>query len=154
MKTILLPLQFDSNTISTLENAKPIAKEMDASLILLHVVSKQPYDNGTFSHGTDVLGQVRREAQLLLEQFSRQAFSQGIRTRTMVVEGNAAELILNTARQSNADMIVMGRPGTSDPKTRETVLSSAPCPVLTLENRLAKTATKAKAGHRSLLAAA
>lgn len=131
MKTILIPLTLDSQMLSVFEYAEPIAKEMDASLLLLHVVKKQSYDNGTFSPKTDVYQRVTQEARMILEHLARQAIVHGIRAKVMVTDGTPADVILDTAKSIKADLILMGRPCSNQNCTSERVLSSALCPVLT-----------------------
>lgn len=131
MKSILLPLHLDATTLGVLDYAEPMAAEMGASLTLLHVLSKQSYDNGTFSPGTPVHEKVFHEAQIILEQFSRRAISHGIRVKTLILDGNPAQVILEMAKKTQASLIIMHSLSGKDGFSNEEVLDSAPCPVLT-----------------------
>ncbi len=130
MKTILLPLDLGSNTLSLFEYAEPLAKSMDATLLLLHVVRKQSYDNGTFSPKTDVHECVLQQSRMILEQLSQRAIRHGIRAKTMILDGDPAATILNTAKETRAEMIIV-RSACGDAQCTSTkVLASASCPVL------------------------
>ncbi len=131
MKTILVPLTLDSQMLSVFEYAEPVAKEMDACLLLLHVVKKQSYDNGTFSPQTDVHQRVTQEARMILEHLARQAITHGIRTKIMITDGKPADSILSVAKSAKVNIILMGRPCGNKNCTSEMVLSTATCPVLT-----------------------
>ena len=132
MKTILLPIKLGNNTLGLFQNAQSIASEKNASLILLHVIRKQPYDNGTFSPDTDIHHQVVREAKMILEQLSRSAIRNGILARVMVVDGNPAEQIVNVAKKNRVDLILIDSPCGKHGCISEQVLTSSPCSVLTL----------------------
>jgi nucleotide-binding universal stress UspA family protein len=130
MKTILLPLDINSNTIQLFDYAEPIAAEFNACLLLLHIVKKQSYDNGTFSPHTDVHGRVTQESRIILEQLSRKAIIHGIRTKIVIADGNPSEVILDTARKAGADMILVSRTNPSEESISLEILAAAPCPIL------------------------
>ncbi len=134
MKTILLPLNIDANTMALFEYAQPIAAEMDASLLLLHVVRKQSYDNGTFAPDTDVHQRMVQEARMILEQLARKAITHGIRARVLVLDGHPSKAILDTAKKTKADMILLSRVCGKPDCTTEQVMDAATCPVLTMRN--------------------
>jgi nucleotide-binding universal stress UspA family protein len=130
MKTILLPLDLNSNTINLFDYAEPIAAEFNACLLLLHVIKKQSYDNGTFSPHTDVHSRVSQESRIILEQLSRKAIMHGIRTKIIISDGNPSDVILDTARKSHADIILVSRTNEREHRLSTEILASAPCPVL------------------------
>jgi len=130
MKTILLPLDLNSNTINLFNYAQPIAAEFNACLLLLHIIKKQSYDNGTFSPQTDVHSRVTQESRIILEQLSRKAITHGIRTKIIIKDGDPSEVILDTARKAGADMILVSRTNEKESQISLQVLSSASCPVL------------------------
>jgi len=131
VKTILIPLDLGADTLALVNYAVPIAAQANATLLLLHVIRKQPYDNGTFSPETAVHQRMKQEAEIILEQFSRQTFSKGVRSKVLVQDGNPADTIVQCAKNRQADLIVMQRACGHETCTSEKVLQTAPCPVLT-----------------------
>lgn len=117
-----------------LDYALEVARESAASLILLHVISKQPYDNGTFEPDTAIHQQLCHEANIILQQLSRHTIVHGIRSKVMVTSGTAAAKIIEIAKNLQASMIVLSRSCGQPGGTTENVLRSAHCPVLTWED--------------------
>jgi len=136
MKTILIPLDLGVHTLSLLDYTVPMAAQANATLLLFHVIRRQPYDNGTFEPKTEVHQRMKQEAEIILNQLSRQTLERGVRSRVLVQDGscNPAEAIVQCAKNIRADMIVMPRARGSDSCTSEKVLQSAPCPVLAWTN--------------------
>lgn len=131
MKAILVPVNLRANTGPVMDFAVSVAAEQGASLLLLHVIRKQPYDNGTFEPDTAVHQQLCREARVILEQLSRQTIIRGIRSRIMVASGVPSDVIVRCARDIHAEMIAM-ECGCGDAAcTTEQVMRIAPCPVMT-----------------------
>lgn len=146
MKTILLPLDLNANMKNLFDYAEPIAAELNAQLLLLHVIKKQSYDNGTFSPHTDVHNRVSQESRIILEQLSRKAILRGIRTRIVIMDGDKAEAILATAQKSNVDMILLSSTNKAENQLSSKILAKADCPILNWQGpeqkRPAKTAVK------------
>ena len=132
MKTILVPLALDSTTLPLLRYSEPIARDMGASLVLLHVVPKQAYDNGTFSPEAKVHESVVAQTRQVLERLSHRVMQSGIRNRVMILDGDPADTIVRTARDTRADIIVLSRACGEAHCTSARVLAEAPCPVLSL----------------------
>lgn len=134
MKTILVPLNIDANTMALFEYARPVAAEMEASLLLLHVVRKQSYDNGTFAPDTDVHQRMVQEARMILEHLARKAVTHGIRAKVMILDGDPSKTILDTAKKMKADMILLTRACGKVDCTTEQVMDAATCPVMTMRS--------------------
>jgi hypothetical protein len=131
MRTILVPIDLGANTSPILDYAVSVAAQNGASLLLLHVIHKQPYDNGTFEPDTAVHRQLRHEAQVILEQLARQTIVRGIRSRVLVNSGVPADVIVRCARENRAEMIVMEPACDEATCTSRQVQQAAPCPILT-----------------------
>lgn len=84
----------------------------------------------------EVLVKRGEEATAYVEE---QAHKAGLKVRSVIVEGNAADQILKTAREESADLIVMGTLGSSGisrfliGSTAEKVVRHSPIPVLTVK---------------------
>lgn len=80
-----------------------------------------------------------REARAAIEKIIRENVPKGVAAEAHVFTGNAVENIINFARDTNADLLVMcthGRSGLSHVlmgSTAEAVVRRSPCPVLTLK---------------------
>jgi nucleotide-binding universal stress UspA family protein len=141
MKTILLPLNLDANTLALFKYAQPMAAKLNASLVLLHVVKTQSYDTRRISPKTEVHAQIAQEAKVVLEHMSRRALVDGIRSKVIVLSGDPAEVILNTARAGKVDMILLG--GSRETKVTSQILAEAPCAVLNVMGNGAGVAVEA-----------
>ena len=130
MKTILLPIRLSSNTLSLLRCAERMCSEMEASLLFLYIVPKQNYDNGTFAPNTEVHQRVVQEAKVILEQLSRKAITNGIRSRIVVMDGSPADTILQVARQARASMVILEKTAWLHDEVAERLIKQATCPVL------------------------
>jgi nucleotide-binding universal stress UspA family protein len=138
VKAILLPLNLGPRTLGQFEEGLRFAKQMCAPLILLHVVRKQSYDNGTFSAGTEVHDRVVQEARMILEQLSRKAICSGITSKIMILDGNPAQVILETAQKTATQMILLGTSCNNERFISTRILEEAPCPVVTSQNHPAE----------------
>ena len=131
MKTILIPLDLGADTLALVNYAVPIAAQANATLLLLHVIRKQPYDNGTFSPETAVHQRMKQEAEINHETIARETLRHEILTKFLTYDGNPADAIIQCAKNRQADLIVMQRACGHETCTSEEVLRTAPCPVLT-----------------------
>lgn len=130
MKTILLPLKLDQHAISLFQYAEPIAADLDATLMILHVIAKQTYDNGTFAPSTPIHQKLVQEAKMILEHLSRKALCHGVRTRIRIVDGSVEATILESVKIHRPEMIIMGpAQGTSDGLVSR-IMMKASAPVL------------------------
>jgi nucleotide-binding universal stress UspA family protein len=141
-KTILCPVEFSDPSTRALEYALRLAKEADARVILLHSIEALADET--------VLGDVShfsvREYYRYLEEDARarlkSAVPEGARVwctpEERVVFGKPYAIILQTAEEVNADIIVMGVHGRGAlnrflfGSTTYHVIREARCPVLTL----------------------
>ena len=142
-KTILCPIEFSDASIRAMEYALTLAQETAARLILQHVIEQL----------SDALQPGELSPFISLEQY-RQQLEEGARARLKsavpedarvwctpeerVLSGKAYRVILETAEQENAEVIVMGVHGKGAlhrrlfGSTTHHVIREARCPVLTL----------------------
>jgi universal stress protein A len=144
-RKVLCPVDFSAASLAALDLALKIAQQNDARLLLLNVAPMQagaagfqpvPMDRYLF-HEKD-----RREQ---LTKLGRESVPATVRYETLVVSGDPAEQVLNTARSLGTDLIVMsthGRKGLGHlvlGSVAERVVRESPVPVLTAH---AKTGTE------------
>ena len=137
---LLCPVDFSESSLEALQFALSLAKEADARLTVLHVVD-WPAANELLSEHFDppdlqpqVEARVRERLEALVTEEAR-TFS---RPTTSIVYGKPYRQILETARQEQSDLIVIGVHGRNPldlalfGSTTNHVVRRAPCPVLTL----------------------
>jgi nucleotide-binding universal stress UspA family protein len=130
---ILVPLDGSELAESVLVQVGRLLRRMDAEVLLLRVVTLPPAAEGDVGTPLDLLWS---RAADYLQGLERRLSEQGARVRVKVVEGFAAEAILETAKNERATMIAMSTHGRSGlarwvfGSVAEKVLRASPIPVL------------------------
>jgi nucleotide-binding universal stress UspA family protein len=137
---ILVPTDFSVDANAALTYALELARKFDAPVHLLHVV-EDPLAAGMWSseiYTAEIAGlqvNLKRDAE---ERLRRSVPDDAGTVSTEVRTGSAATQIIQAARETNADLIVMGTRGRTGVahvimgSVAERVVRLAPCPVLTL----------------------
>ena len=137
-KTILHPTDFSSSASEALQIASALARQYGAKLILLHVAQRPISSVGGMPvppPSPPVIDWPTLQAQL-------NAVAAGIKNvavESRVVEGDPSVAIVDLARESGADIIVIGSHGRSGlsrllmGSVAEHVVRNASCPVLTVK---------------------
>lgn len=120
MKKVLIALDYNPSSQKVAEAGYALAKVMNAQTVLLHVASDATYYSslnyspvmgfGGFSNSylieTDTLEEIEKAAEIFLDKAKGHLGDDKI--ETIVKNGDFAEMILNAAKESNADIIVLG----------------------------------------------
>ena len=110
VKRVLIALDYDETAEKVALQGFAMAKAMNAEVILLHVISEQPayYSSYTYTREwqVDIISDLRVAIQKFLDKAKRQLGDESIRTE--IEFGDIAYVILGTAKDLNADIIVMG----------------------------------------------
>lgn len=118
MKKILIALDYDPSAQKVAEAGHELASAMRATAILLHVTSDAAYYSSLsyspimgfegFSNAVEPgsAGDSKAAAQSYLDKSKQHLNDETI--QTMVRNGDIAETVLNTAKELNVDIIVMG----------------------------------------------
>ena len=120
MKRVLIALDFDPSAERVADTGYKLATSMNAEIILLHVIADAAYYSSTtyspimgftgFEDNiidTTVLPlQLEKESERFLEQTKKHLGEDSI--KILVLDGDFVEVILNTAQEHQADIIVMG----------------------------------------------
>ena len=159
IKTILVPIDFSTNSDRALEYAQLLAKRFEASLHLVHVCELPTLGmaamEGYAITYTDWSRKLGEDAEC--ELLAVVARLHGTKASTEVLFGNPARCIVTAATTNAADLIVMGTHGHGPVmhvmvgNVAERVVRTAPCPVLTV--REPKPAEAAKAPWQPAAAA-
>lgn len=120
MKKILIALDYDSSAQRIAESANELAKAMNAQAILLHVISDAShYASVNYSPvmGFDMFNSMDMMQPDSTEKLQNAAKQYLLKTiehlgdgniQAIVKEGDFGEMILDTAKELGADIIVMG----------------------------------------------
>ena len=139
-KHILVPTDLSEGAEEALDYACELARQFGATVHLLHVIGIPTLgvpELGVAMTST-VIDSMMRESQIALEQLAERKRDLGTFGQILLRSGDARDVINNTAKELGADMIVMGthgRRGVSRAllgSVTETVVRTAPCPVLTV----------------------
>ena len=118
MKKVLIALDYNPTAQKIAETGYRLAKAMNARTVLLHVVADPTYYSSlnyspimgfdTFSNvvETDTTDELKTIAQNFLDKSKQYLGDETI--ETVVKNGDFGETILQTAKDLNADIIVMG----------------------------------------------
>jgi len=119
-KKILIVLDYDPSALKVAELGFSLAKSMQAEITLLHVMSEPIYYySGEYSpidefpvfmnmkpFHKDGDNSIKKESQLFLDKVK--TFIGDEKIQTLVLEGDIAEIILDSAKRLYIDIIVMG----------------------------------------------
>ena len=120
MKKILIALDYDPTAQAIAEKGFELAKTMGAEVTLLHVIADPVYyADANYSpimgftgymdidaSQKDVSTAIKKESLVFLER-TREHLAGGT-IKILVTEGDFADSILDTAKETDADMIVLG----------------------------------------------
>jgi nucleotide-binding universal stress UspA family protein len=141
MNRLLLPLDFSNASLRVNHQAAFLAQHFHSEIILLHVVAPLSYPAGVLERGDELTGrdlhaEVVKRAQNELDQSFRPEPA-GIVVKRLLLRGDPAREIAQTARDEKVDLIVMSTHGHGVPyrfllgSVAAKVLHNSDCPVWT-----------------------
>jgi len=141
IKTILFPTDFSNGARAAMDHAISLAKDYQAKLILLYVIQDisiaEWYIPSSLSVA-DLVEDMQKSAWQEMDKWTAEVSKQVKDVEKMVVRGVPFVEIIRTAKERNADMIVIGTHGRTGidhmlfGSTAEKVVRKASCPVLTV----------------------
>ena len=140
MKIILFPTDFSENAIHASEYAGMLAEKFEANVLILNCYSTPVVSEYQISYDIDnFVLQTKKILEENLEDFKQKFIESSSlsenRISYKIEYGFVTDSILETAKNINADMIVMGTKGASNVldkwigTTAQAVMKQAPCPV-------------------------
>jgi nucleotide-binding universal stress UspA family protein len=146
VKKILWPSDASESANQALETAIEVAKQFNAKLYGLQVVTEVPTltDTGPPMSGLDIPKyeeELRKGAQEALKELVKVKVPDSIEVETFIEMGKAAEVIITFAKEKEIDLIVMathGRSGLSHlilGSVAENVIRHSPVPTLIIPNK-------------------
>ncbi len=145
---ILVPVDFSGFSERALEYAVPLAEQFHASLVLLHVVEVQIYQESLLvgSKLEDVNVKQMRLCREKIDALARRHIGPHVPSQTAVRVGKPYFEIVAAAREFDIDLIVIATHGYTGlmhlflGSNAERVVRLAPCPVLTVQEKEQKPA--------------
>jgi universal stress protein A len=142
MDEILVPTDFSRHSRKAFRYAMELARHFGAELTLLHVVDTRMVDNVYHFHQLSperAREQMHSAAEESMARWIAAVKSQGLRVTAVYTEGVPPMEVQKVATEREVDLIVMGTHGATGltqllyGSTAQGVVSSAPCPVLTVD---------------------
>jgi nucleotide-binding universal stress UspA family protein len=109
-KKVLIALDYDETSLKVAEEGYLMANAMNAETILLHVISEQMvyYSGYSYMHTfhVEILNDLHKSTGAFLNKAKNHLGDESI--KVVIKEGDVAETILKTAKELNANILVMG----------------------------------------------
>jgi nucleotide-binding universal stress UspA family protein len=147
-KQLLVPIDFSAHSTAAFEAAVEIARAFNSKIHLLHCYQIQP--GGISPYGIAIpssyFSEIHEAASRQLADWQAEHAPAGIPLDASTISEVPSEAIVMTAKEIDADLIVMGTRGLSGFKhvmlgsVAERVVRLAPCPVMTVHAAEAKAA--------------
>jgi nucleotide-binding universal stress UspA family protein len=141
IKTILFPTDFSQGARAAMDHAVSLAGDYKARLVLLYVIQDisiaEWYIPSSLSV-TDLVEDMQKSAWKEMDKWAAEVSAKVKEVEKMVVRGVPFVEIIRTAKEKNADLIVIGTHGRTGidhmlfGSTAEKVVRKSPCPVLTV----------------------
>lgn len=156
VKKILCPTDFSEHSYEAVKAAEELAKNLSATLILLHVVPPVPVSttlqtgptgysapSGTGSFNiTEYIKELKSNAEKSLNDIVKNRIKEDIKAETVVLaEGEESDEINRYAEEKNVDMIVISTHGRTGLKrlmfgsVAEKIIRHTQKPVLTIRSK-------------------
>jgi universal stress protein A len=138
LQKVLVPLDFSAGSTVALQYAAALAREFHATVTLLHIVQLNVAGEERGVPRTQFLNELRKTGERQLRQLVDTIWAPEIAREVIVRAGRPHEEIVNVARETDAELIIMASHGNTGllrllrPRTAERVVRNAPCPVLVL----------------------
>ena len=137
IQKILVPTDFTSHSDKAINYAVMMARAFEARILLIHVIEPFTYSVSETIQVMDHYVALREIADPIMDNL-REQLSKQAKVDTFIVKGFPYVEIVKKAKQSKADLIVMGTHGRTGLKhllmgsVAERVVRLARCPVLTI----------------------
>lgn len=134
-ETIVVAMDFSVKSSASLLYAQTIARLHGAKLVLVHVIDPIAY---AFPAGAPASLTANDSAREELNRIEQDARRQGIAVHSVIQTGDVCELILQTIRDYDGKLLVLGTRGKTQVgrvalgKIARQMLVKSPCPILTI----------------------
>lgn len=139
MKLILVPIDFSADSINALEHAIKFANKLNANLRMMHIEQKN-FETPLYFRDLEDFKEKSAKDFLNLVMYRFQGKVKN-NLDYKIIKGNISKEIVKIAEEDEANFIIMGTHGISRNENSSwmgsnafKVVTSAPCPVLTIRN--------------------
>jgi nucleotide-binding universal stress UspA family protein len=145
-KRIIVATDLSPASEPALKEAVGLAKENGAELLIAHayqpptVVEAQSISAGVYEEWDE---NIRAEVKARLQELVENAAKDGVKAELLILKGTPYQAIAEAARVNEVDLVVLGTHGRKGVSrfflgsVAARVISTAPCPVLTVPRRYA-----------------
>jgi nucleotide-binding universal stress UspA family protein len=141
-KKILVPIDFDETSDRALDHALALAGELGAQVTVVHVYNLPMYSppDGSYMPAVEMVAAVEVGARRQLDDLVQRRKTAGAPLDGLLRSGRAADEICQAARETGADLIVMGTHGrglvgrTLLGSVAQAVIRLSPVPVMTVSS--------------------
>ena len=140
---ILVPVDFSEHSQNALANAKEIAKSYQAKIHLLHIIEETIHPAYSLSGKSsifDIVPNIKEDCERRLKKMISEKIGEEVKTQIYIVSGQAANEIINFAKNNSMDLIVIATHGLTGLEhlllgsTTEKVVRMSSCPVFTVKS--------------------
>lgn len=137
VKKVLIPTDFSELSKTAIQEALPVIKKLDATIIFLHVLERLDHPDDMTALFDEGYAYLMDRSHALLNDLVIEAKQAGVEATAELKNGVPHEEIVAVAQQENVDLIVMGTHGRTGfnhlmmGSQAERVLRKAPCSVMT-----------------------
>jgi nucleotide-binding universal stress UspA family protein len=141
IERILFPTDFSEASLEALPHAVELARLFNAELLILHVVPALPPVPSDAQYTSDVAklaSKLRADAEAKLQESLEGKIPSELKTRKILVQGRAADRILRSIEEYQADLVVISTHGLTGWRhvlmgsVAEKVVRMSPVPVLSV----------------------
>ncbi len=144
IRKILIPFDFSDTAALSMEHAIFMAKLLKADIYLLHIVETTTFPSSISHAFSGFEKKVEEASNEKLRELSEQIHREhGIQVHIITEVGKIYKRIVHTAKQTHADIIIMGTHGASGSSyiigsNTTRVVQEAPCPVISVQTHAKK----------------
>ena len=140
---ILVPVDFSEHSQNALVNAKEIAKSYEAKIHLMHIIEETIHPAYSLSGKSsifDIVPNIKEDCEKRLKKMISEKIGDEVKTEIHIVSGQAANEIINFAKNNSMDLIVIATHGLTGLEhlllgsTTEKVVRMSSCPVFTIKS--------------------
>ncbi len=141
-KRILVPTDFTETSYHALEEACGVASKFDAKIFIIHVMEESPYKLVESEEESNQKEKIVLQKKVMdqLEKLSKSITERyGLEVNTLLGEAKVIQVIDDSVKDNDIDLIIMGTHGTSGIKefligsNAQNVTHGAACPVITFK---------------------
>ena len=135
---ILVPVDFSEHSQKALRYALAFATQFDAEVTLVHIVEQMVYPGDWMYPPLAVTDFASEKREQILTRMRALDAGSGVKTKHVVRLGRAWQEVIEIARETKADLIILATHGYTGIKhvllgsVAEKIMRHAPCPVLSV----------------------